>query len=135
MRSHPATNPALVQSLVHTRTHTHSPALALACIHIYMHSHSPCTHAHLALACTHTHLAFTNTHVHSLVLTCVAIPGNTCPSGPLCVLSSHCVWATVSGVIRCWGDSVVGCSRATRAPPAAYQGTGQSGFRPQREQM
>ena len=63
----------------------------------------------------------------------VAIPGNTCPSGPLCVLSSHCVWATVSGVIRCWGDSVVGCSRAARAPPAAYQGTGQSGFRPQRE--
>ena len=52
----------------------------------------------------------------------VTIPGNTCPSGPRCVLSSHCVWATVSGVIRCWGDSVVGCSRAARAPPAAYQG-------------
>ena len=33
----------------------------------------------------------------------VTIPGNTCPSGPLCILSPHCIWATVCGVIRCWG--------------------------------
>ena len=42
---------------------------------------------------------------------CVTIPGNTCPSGPPSILSPHCVWATVCGVIRCWGDNVIGCSR------------------------
>ena len=69
------------------------------------------------------------------VINNVTIPGNTCPSGPLCILSPHCVWATVCAVIRCWGDNVIGCSLAAKAPPAAYQVTGQSGFRPQREQM
>ena len=31
----------------------------------------------------------------------VTIPGNTCPSGPLCICMGH-----RSGVIRCWGRSL-----------------------------
>ena len=53
----------------------------------------------------------------------VTIPGNTCPSGPLCILSPHCVWVTVVAWSVAGGDRVIGCSRAAGAPPAAYRGT------------
>ena len=50
--------------------------------------------------------------------TCVTIPGNTCPSGPLCILFPHCVWATVVAWSVAGGDPVIGCSRATGASPS-----------------
>ena len=64
---------------------------------------------------------------HGLCCSIVTIPGNTCPSGPLCILPPppppRCVWATVVA----W--SVIRRSRAAGTPPAAYPVTSQSDFR------
>ena len=48
----------------------------------------------------------------------------------------HSMWPDpLPGLIRCRGNSVTGCSRATGAPQAADRVTCQSCLRPQRERM
>ena len=53
-------------------------------------------------------------------------PGNTCAYGLHWLLCSSCTPVTVCGLIRCRGNSVMECSRATGALQAADRVTCQS---------
>ena len=65
----------------------------------------------------------------------VTIPETTSASGLHWLLWSSCTSAKVCGLIRCRGNNVMRCLRASGAPQAADRVTCQSCLRPQPERM